>query len=65
MTKIYNVPAYAKSYNFIVARKADDGNYWFWGAWEKMVDAGKAAEEINGRVFFKEDCEFQPRVVNY
>ena len=25
---------------------------------DKIIFPGKVAEEINGRVFFKEDCEF-------
>ena len=50
---IHNEPDYAKDYEFIVARKADenDEGFWFWGAYEDSFKAEKAAVEIGGVVF--------------
>lgn len=50
MIKIQNEPAYAKDYEFIVARECD-GEYWFWGAYENGFTAEKAALEIDGIIF--------------
>lgn len=48
--KIQNEPAYAKDYEFVVARKYD-GEYWFWGAYENGFIADKVAHNINGVIF--------------
>ena len=50
MIKIQNEPAYAKDYEFIVARECD-GEYWFWGAYEQGHIAERAALEIDGIIF--------------
>ena len=47
---IHNKPDYADDYEFVVARKCDDG-FWFWGAYEDGFKADKAASEIGGVVF--------------
>lgn len=48
--EINNQPAYAKDYEFIVARNCD-GEWWFWGAYADGYKAEQAALEINGVVF--------------
>lgn len=48
--KINNEPAYAKDYEFIVARKVDD-EYWFWGAYSNGFKAEQVAIEIGGIIF--------------
>ena len=49
MTKVYNVADYAKDYNYIVARNCD-GELWFWGAWNDIEAATRAANDIGGIV---------------
>ncbi len=41
--KVNNIPAYAKDYNYIVARNVD-GELWFWGAYH---DYGTAVDIVN------------------
>ena len=48
--KVYNKPAYADDYEFIVVR-LNDGEFWFWGAWDTEAEAQKVAKEIDGAVF--------------
>lgn len=48
--KINNEPAYAKNYEFVVAREVD-GEYWFWGAYADGFKAEQAATEIGGVIF--------------
>ncbi len=48
--KINNEPAYAKDYEFVVAREVD-GEYWFWGAYADGFKAEQAATEIGGVIF--------------
>ena len=38
----------------IVARCADDGNWYFWGSWNDLQKAREVAKEIGGAVFLKE-----------
>ena len=48
--KINNLPNYAKNMEFIVVREYD-GEYWFWGGYDKDANrAYQAAEEIGGIV---------------
>lgn len=47
--KIMNTPAYATKYRYIVARICD-GQAWFWGAYNDVDHASKAAAEIGGFV---------------
>lgn len=49
---INNKPDYADDYEFIVARKCDDGEYWFWGAYSDGARAEQAASELNNSVIF-------------
>jgi hypothetical protein len=49
-TTVLNCEDYAKNYDFIVARQSE-GEWWFWGAWNDIDEAGKAADEIGGWVF--------------
>jgi len=46
---INNIPAYANSYKYIVARRID-GELWFWGAWNDRGEANEVALEIGGEV---------------
>ena len=47
---INNLPNYAKNMEFIVVRECD-GEYWFWGGYDKDANrAYQAAEEIGGIV---------------
>jgi hypothetical protein len=39
---IYNVPEYAKEYEYLVVRYVD-GEAWFWGAYHTRQDAERAA----------------------
>ena len=48
--KINNEPAYAKDYEFVVAREVD-GEYWFWGAYADGFKAEQVATEIGGVIF--------------
>lgn len=47
---IMNKPTYADDYEFIVARECD-GKFWFWGAYNDMTTADRAAAEIGGLIF--------------
>ena len=49
--KINNEPEYAKDYEFVVARADENGEYWFWGAYERGYEAERAAVEIGGVIF--------------
>ena len=50
MTKINNLPIYAKNYKYIVARLID-GGWWFYGAYNDGFKAEHAAIECNGEIF--------------
>ena len=50
MTTICNLPDYAADAEYIVARRDDDGKLWFWGAYNDVYTAYKAAREISGEV---------------
>lgn len=54
--RIKGVPEYAKEMPIWVARLSEDGNFWFWGAWEKheVIRAAEAANRINGIVIANE-----------
>ena len=49
MSTVKNLPEYANEYKYIVASQID-GDLLFWGAWNNMEKAIKAAEEIGGKV---------------
>ena len=49
MSTVKNLPEYANEYKYIVASQVD-GDLLFWGAWNNMKKAIKAAEEIGGKV---------------
>ena len=49
MSTVKNLPEYANEYKYIVASQID-GDLLFWGAWNNMKKAIKAAEEIGGKV---------------
>lgn len=46
MTKINNVPDYAKTSKYIVYKEIH-GDNWFYGAWDDVRDACRAASELN------------------
>ena len=46
---VYNVPTYAKEYNYMVARECD-GKLWFYGAYETKERATEVAIEVRGIV---------------
>ena len=48
--KINNVPDYAKK-GFIVARKADHGELWFYGCYDTEEKAYYVCREIDGICF--------------
>ncbi len=48
-THINNVPDYAKSYSYFVARKVND-ELWFYGAWDAYSDAEDVAISVDGIV---------------
>lgn len=50
MGHIKNLPDYANNYTYVVARKVG-GEWWFWGAYNTLEQASRAAWEINGEVF--------------
>ena len=45
--EIHNVKDYAVDHEIVVYRKVDGENY-FWGAFDDLVEAGQAAGEIQG-----------------
>lgn len=47
---IRNLPEYAKDYKYIVYRICDDGEKWFWGAWNDFKKAEEARREIDGYI---------------
>lgn len=47
--KVYNLPDYAWENKFIVYRSVD-GKAWFWGAYNEVSEAQKAADEIHGYI---------------
>jgi hypothetical protein len=51
MEHINNLPDYAYEYPFIVVRICD-GEFWFWGAFEKNSKAFEVASEIGGTVVY-------------
>ena len=51
MDRIKNCPDYAKDYEFVVVRQDDNGDYWFWGAYENGFKAEQACLEIGGIIF--------------
>jgi hypothetical protein len=46
---VYNVPAYAAEYPYVVVREVE-GEYWFYGAYENVFRASKVAYEVHGHV---------------
>lgn len=46
---INNYPEYAKTAKYIVARWCD-GEWWFWGAYNDLMQANRIAGEIGGIV---------------
>jgi len=48
--KINNLPDYAKK-GFIVARKTDNGELWFYGIYENKEKASYVSREIDGICF--------------
>lgn len=38
----------------VVARCADNGNWYYWGSWNDPQKAREVAKEIGGNVFLKE-----------
>ena len=49
MTMIYNMPEYAKNYDFM-AVTTDGKDFWFYGAYANIERASAAAAEIGGFV---------------
>lgn len=53
--ELMNVPKYAETMPYIVARvdENDSNVYWFYGAWEEKEDADRVATELgdSARVF--------------
>lgn len=47
---VNNVPAYAYNYKFWVARRDEDFQLWFWGAWNDRNKANEVAIEVGGEV---------------
>ena len=47
---INNTPDYAKENKYIVAIE-EDGEFWFWGAFNDFNKAENAAREIEGKIF--------------
>lgn len=45
--KIQNMPEYAKSYRFVVARE-EKGQLWFYGAYHELSKAKSVADEVFG-----------------
>ena len=50
MKNINNIPAYATEYTYIVAIE-DDGEYWFYGAYDTRAKAEAVAYDCEGEVF--------------
>lgn len=47
---VYNLPEYAKDYKYIVVNDAEEnGDLWFYGAWNDLSGAFAAATEVNYR----------------
>lgn len=47
--KINNLPEYAGLYDYVVYRSVN-GEAWFWGAYNSVAEAQKAAEDIHGYI---------------
>lgn len=52
--EVNNTPNYAETYPYIVARLCDDGELWFYGAYETESEAKDVAFEITGLVLYNE-----------
>lgn len=48
--EILNMPKNVEKYKYIVAREVD-GEFWFWGGYNKIETAAEVAEEIEGEIF--------------
>jgi len=46
---VNGIPDYVTEESYIVAR-LDDGDLWFWGAWEKPEEATKAAKQFENGI---------------
>ena len=60
--RIYNLPDYATKKDYIVATVAEDGQLWFYGAYDDTESEMKAArcaleERPGGRIMLKVDKE--------
>lgn len=47
---VNNIPDYARGKRYVVARY-ENGEFWFWGAWDDRKKADEVAYQINGKVF--------------
>lgn len=51
---VYNLPEYAKDYDYIVVNNAEEnGDLWFYGAWNDLSGAFAAATEVDYRFILK------------
>lgn len=50
---VKNLPNYELK-KYIVARKDENGDLWFWGTWDDRNEANRVAIEIDGEVVVNE-----------
>ena len=55
--KINNMPDYAWQHKYIVYRIADNGEKWFFGAYDEISKSLCAMIEVNGSIAAIEDVE--------
>lgn len=53
---IHNFPDYAWNHRIVVCRDVD-GEKWFWGAYDDLVEAGETAGKIQGMCVLIENVE--------
>lgn len=60
MITINNYQDYARDYEFIVFRTDEDGNCWFYGAYNGYGRAAEVAAEIGGDFAMTKECTAEP-----
>lgn len=58
MTIIHNCAGCADHNEYLVARNCN-GEWWFWGAWDDLLEAVDCARFIGGEVFATDEVEMR------